>query len=282
MVIFVWYFKISLRTFLNKILDYLDRISVARCLLWRTCRCIWVLGGCFVLSCVKESNWNKRKTAHCFKCNNKQEHTVVRTVSSYLCLLLPLLSVFTLVVGVLQPPTVTLDGGGCRETFDSICFYRLTVCVATSLHLQYICNYCHWITLITLFVFPVLTIKDIWIWNERHPIKMICGNIILANLNLAIVDLLKGVSQNMNHSSQDRGCLAPSCGFMWPLHLYWHHKTDSPAVGHSHSLSWGFVFVLEVVVWLSPPPSPPGGLSSGLPSGPSPAPASVAAPAAVV
>ena len=77
---------------------------------WCTCRCIWVLGGCFVLSCVKESNWNKRRTAHwleaqeaqIFKCNNKQEHTVVRTVSSYLRLLLPLLNLFTLVVGILQ------------------------------------------------------------------------------------------------------------------------------------------------------------------------------------
>lgn len=61
---------------------------------------------------------------------------------------------------------------GCRDTrthFIQFAFYCLSVLVVTREHLQYICNYCHCLNLMKLFVLLIWTIKDIWIWNERHP-----------------------------------------------------------------------------------------------------------------
>lgn len=65
----------------------------------------------------------------------------------------------------------------------------------------------------TQFVLPILTIKrDLNLKSETSKMKMICRIIIVANLNVVRVHLLRGVSQNMSHSSRARGCTAPPRG----------------------------------------------------------------------
>lgn len=171
----------------------------------------------------------------------------------------------------------TLDRGDCRETeiFDSICFYCLSLC-AFIIHLQLL-------SVNTLDNSVCASYK--WYLDfkcDTSKVKMMCMIIILANLNVIRAHLLREVSQNMNDPSGDRNSTTPSCGFGWKC--IFNEIVASLSAQQGHRLLWEAELRLLVGVWLSPPPSPPAGLSSSwlLSCLPPSAPASDAAPAAVV